>query len=625
MKPSKDSLVLYKQTPALVTAAGDKLEILLPGGKSRSVREKDVFLLHSGPVSNFPDLETGAPEGQPEEAWELLQGESPSLADLAELVFGEHSPATSWLAFKLLNRSPWFKGTPEAIEVVDEETAASRIRADQEKAEAERLWQDFLERFEKGRIDRDADEFFLRDLHMYVLGRSKGSRILKAIGKTQSPENAHRVMVSRGVVDPEWNPHPLRLDVPLDPPVYPLGEMPDIERMDLTATEAFAIDDEGNQDPDDAVAWDGTRLWVHVADAAALIPIGSDADEHARDRSSSLYLPERTVPMLPKEAAERLGLGLAETSPALSYAFTPDGHGGFSDFSIHLSTVRVTRLSYAEADRRMDEEPFATMRRIADAFRARRKEAGSVSISMPEVKIRVDDEGEIHITPLPELASRDMVTESMLMAGSQAALWCRDKGIPIPYAVQEAPDVQQDAADGGADEDGTKKTAGEEYAVHFNRRRGMKRSRTTLECAPHAGLGLEAYSRVTSPLRRYPDLIASRQIRNTLLGLPIEDEEGVLAGLAAFESRTGSLVQAERRSNMFWKLQWLNRRPGWTGEAVLVDRRERQGFFLIPEIALETRVAMKKDVKIGGRVILKLKETDIAESSVLFVISEVLD
>jgi hypothetical protein len=76
---------------------------------------------------------------------------------------------------------------------------------------------------------------------------------------------------------------------------------------------------------------------------------------------------------------------------------------------------------------------------------------------------------------------------------------------------------------------------------------------------------------------------------------------------------------------MFWKLQWLKRRPGWTAEAVLVDRRERQGFFLIPEIALETRVALKKDVKPGGHVILKVKEVDIPELSVLFIIQEVLE
>jgi exoribonuclease-2 len=286
MKPTKDSLVLYKQTPALVNAAGDKLDILLPGGKTRSVREKDIFPLHPGPVPRFPELEKGAPEGQPEEAWELLQGESPSLQELAELVYGEYSPSTSWLAFKLLNRSPWFRGTPDAIEVADTETVTARIKSDQEKANAEQRWEDFLGRFQQGNIDREADEPYLRDLEMYALGRSKGSRILKAIGKTQSPENAHRIMIAKGVKDPEWNPHPLRLDVPLGIPDYSLGEMSgDDERLNLTGIEAFAIDDEGNQDPDDAVAWDGTRFWVHVADVSGLIPVGSDADEDARERA----------------------------------------------------------------------------------------------------------------------------------------------------------------------------------------------------------------------------------------------------------------------------------------------------------------------------------------------------
>ena len=722
MKPLKDSLVLYKQSPALVTSEGEKIDILLPGGKTRSVREKDIFPLHPGPVSGYPDLESGIPEGQPEEAWELLQGESPSLEELAELVFGEFTPKTSWAAFKLLNRSPWFGGTPDAIVIVDEESVARRIKADEEKAEAEERWNDFLERFRKGTIDREADELFLRDLEMYALGRSKGSRILKALGKTQSPENAHRVMLSHGVKDSGWNPHPLRLDVPLDPPDFPLGEMAEVERLDLTSTEAFAIDDEGNQDPDDAVAWDGERFWVHVADAAGLVIPGSEADEIARERASSLYLPEKTVPMLPPEAARRLGLGLAETSPALSYAFTIDSEGFPADFSIHLTTVRVTRLTYAEADERMEEEPFATMKRITDAFRKRRLENGAVSISMPEVKIRVTDDGEIIITPLPELAGREMVTEAMLMAGSYAARWCLEKEIPIPFAVQEtsgdgvlfaeddgdtdnADDIASAAAaegsangaaadsEGGGDEGGvdadeagsgrgkpdadeagsesapdfsetgeavpekpSETETGEaeientsasrtgtasgitqqrtsssgssveeaDYAEQFSRRRGMKRSRTTLECSRHSGLGLDAYSRVTSPLRRYPDLIASQQIRRTILRQEPLDAENVLMGLAAFETRSGSLIQSERRSNLFWKLKWLEQRQGWTGEAVLLDRRERQGIFLIPEIALETRVAMKKDVPLGGRAILALKSVDIPESSALFVVKEVL-
>ena len=132
----------------------------------------------------------------------------------------------------------------------------------------------------------------------------------------------------------------------------------------------------------------------------------------------------------------------------------------------------------------------------------------------------------------------------------------------------------------------------------------MKRSRTTLECAPHFGLGLPAYTRVTSPLRRYPDLIASRQIRRHIRGEPLEPPESVLAiTRAVAEARGGSLTQAERRSNLFWKLQWLARRPGWSAPACLLDRRERAGLFLIPEIALEVRVPLKTPLSPGNKLL----------------------
>ena len=670
MKPAKDSLVLYKQAPAVVSAAGEKLELCLPGGRSRLVREKDVVLLHPGPVRGFPDLEAGAPGGQPEEAWELLQGESPTLAELADLVFGEYTPCTAWLAFKLLNRSPWFRGTPGAIEVVDAEAAAARMRADEEKAAAARRWEDFIGRFRERKIDPEEDEFFLRDLEMYALGRGKGSRILKALGKTQSPENAHRVMLAYGVKEKTWNPHPLRLDVPLDVPGYsldvlendpggePLGDsggdpggefdvraggMPGAaERLDLTHVEAFAVDDEDSKDPDDAVAWDGERFWVHVADAAAVIPPGSEADRAARERASSLYLPEKTVPMLPPEAARRFGLGLAPESPALSYAFGFDDDFRVTDFSIHLTRVRVTRLTYSEAEGRMAEGPLAVMKRITDAWARRREGAGAVSIRMPEVKIRVDDSGEVSIRRLPELDSRRLVAEAMLMAGAYAADFCRREGIPVPFAVQEGEGGGMEGAwlegdgpgvgggAGGAPDPAAPPPEGgpppppPDYPAEFEKRRGMKRSRTTLECAPHCGLGLPAYTRVTSPLRRYPDLIASRQIRRHIRGEPLEPPESVLAGLAAFESRGGSLTQAERRSNLFWKLQWLARRPGWSAPACLLERRERAGLFLIPEIALEVRVPLKTPLSPGARVILELREVDIPESSALFIIQKTI-
>jgi len=614
MRTAKDGLVLYKQSPALVLDVSEKLSILLPGGKTKKVREKDVVSLHPGPVPDFPELEKYSSPGQPEIAWELLKDERPSLKELAELVYGEYSPSTSWLAFKLLNRSPWFSGSPDSIEVSSEETVVKRIESQKRKIDREQRWKEFLERFENGDIDLDADDAFLRELEMHALGHVKNSRILKALGRVQNPENAHRLLVSKKIKTPLWNPHPLRLKVPLEPPSYvPVDFAAGEKRLDLCDIEAFAIDDEGNTDPDDALSWDGRRFWVHVADVAGLIPANSSADESARERASSLYLPEKQVPMLPPEMTAKIGLGLHPTSFALSYAFGIDAEGSINDFSIHLCVIRVTRLSYKEVDERLSEKPFDTMKKICAAFRGRRERAGTITIKTPEVKLYLDEEGDIQLMILPDYESRNLVAEAMLMAGSYAAAWCSEREIPIPYAVQNPPDRPPS------------EDTESFYLKQFNLRRGLKRSRITLEGAPHAGLGLESYTRVTSPLRRYPDLISSQQIRAAVLGQEIRDAKSILPAVAAAESRMESLILAERRSNIFWKLQWLALRPHYTCEAFLVDRRERQGYVIIPELAYETRIALKEEIKLGSCIRLELKQVDVFELSATFAILEVLE
>ena len=80
------------------------------------------------------------------------------------------------------------------------------------------------------------------------------------------------------------------------------GRRPEVDRLDLTYMDAFAIDDEGNQDPDDALGFHDGKLWVHIADSSWLIPAGTEADKEARGRAANLYLPETTIPMLPPEA-----------------------------------------------------------------------------------------------------------------------------------------------------------------------------------------------------------------------------------------------------------------------------------------------------------------------------------
>jgi len=602
----KDALVLYKQVPARIgEILSDKIQIILPDGKDKKVREKDITLLHEGPVKTLPD---GAPPGgQPEEAWELLQGESPSLEELAELAFGEYTVQSAWGAFLLLNRTPWFRGTVDDITVRTPEEVEKIQREAEEKKEAEERWSLFIEDLKKGLI-RDENRGFLTDLEQYCLQNSKKSRILQDLGRQQTPENAHRMLLQLGVWDLRRNPWPDRYQMPLDAPSFALDEAPAVERIDLSHMEAYAIDDEGNKDPDDALSFHEGSLWVHIADSSSLIPAGGDADREARGRAANLYLPEITVPMLPPGATEKLGLGLQKLSPALSFEFPLDDQYNITGCNIHFSIVKVTRMTYGEAELKLEEEPFCSILKTADSFHQWRMENGALSLQLPEVRIRVEDggKGEILISPLEEYKSRDMVAEAMMLTGFHMARYARDNGIPIPYVVQPAP------------EGDVPKASPDDPASMVQLRKFMKRSQTTTIGGPHSGMGLPVYTRATSPLRRYSDLLVQQQYRLHKSGMPLLSEEDILQGTASCETVTGRVTSCERSSNLHWKLVYLSEHPDWEGEGILVGRADKQMIIQIPSLALETRIALKEKLPLNSRIKVTVERVDVPDQQVQF-------
>jgi exoribonuclease-2 len=598
-----DSLVLYKGHPARVLSLGEKIEIGLDKGEVKRVRLKDIDLLHPGPLRNLNELTQV--EGAFEEAWELLEGGTTQLRELAELLYGDFSPASAWAAWRLVAEGLWFSGTPEAIQA----RTRQQVEADQAqrgaKETAARDWADFLARLTAHQL-RPEDTERLAEVERLAWGRSEHSRILKALGHPETPESAHRALIQFGFWAPEHNPHPARHGLPEDDPLLPVGQLPEEERLDLTHLPAFAIDDEGNQDPDDALSLEGDRLWVHVADVAALIPPDSEMDREARARGGNQYLPERMVNMLPLAITQRLGLGLQEISPALSFGMGCDETGEVRDVTIQRSWVRVERLSYEVAEGRLDESPFAAMEALVERFRHRRQANDAASIELPEVSLRVRD-GEVVIRPLPRLRSRALVMDAMLMAGEAVAAFCRDQGIPIPYVTQPTPDKVEQPTD---------------LAGMYAYRRHFKPSRLVGEPGPHFGLGLPIYTRATSPLRRYSDLLVHQQLRAWLRGEVLIEAQAVAARVGEAEAVAVAIRRSERLSNQHWKLVWLRDHPDWWGEALVVDRDERKHVLLIPDLALETRVRLQGDPALNSPLRVSPREVDLPALDCRFRVRE---
>jgi len=585
----KKALVIYKGKPALAEEKGDRLELTLEGGETLKVRPKDVLFLHPGPSR----LELRVPEGEEEAAWELLEGQKVSLKELAELAFGAYTPEAAYGAYLLAQKGERFVLEGGEVRARTREELASLEEMKRRKEERERAFGEAVERIRQGRPSLE-DRPLLAEVEALAYGERKESRLLKALGLPETPEAAHGLLLRLGLWRRE-NPHPRRLGLPLAPPDLPVPPLPEEERVDLTHLPAFAIDDEGSQDPDDALyaerVEEGFRLFVHVADVAALVGPGSPLDQEALRRGANLYLPEGTVPMLPLAVTEALGLGLKEVSPALTFELLVSPEGELLREDLYLSWVRVRRLSYREA---LEVEALAPMKALAEAFLRKRLAQGALDIALPEVKVRVEGE-EIRITPLPPYESRVWVREAMLLAGYAAAHLALREGLPFPFATQEAP---------------SHRVEGEGLAAMWAQRKTLKRAQLKAVPAPHKGLGLPLYAQVTSPLRRYLDLVAHQQLRAWLKGERPLSQGEVLERVGAAEAVADLVREGERRSKLHWTLLYLMEK-GYEGPGVLVERRGGQGVFLLPELGLTAQVALSGPLTLNAEVRLRFLEADL--------------
>jgi len=590
-----DNFVLYKQRAARVITGGDKkIEIQTNDGQKLSVRPKDVTLLHTGPLRNLHELKPVT--GEIMAAWELLAGETTTLAELVELAYGDDTPSTTWAAWQLVTDGLYFSGSPDALTAHSADAVAEIQSAREAKVAAEQAWEAFLNRLRERRHDIE-DGPLLGDVVALALEQRENSRVLRALGREETPQHAHNLLLEVGYWADSFNPYPARMGISSLQPDSTLPDLPEEERCDLTHLVALAIDDEGSTDPDDALSWEDGRIWVHIADVAAIVAPDSLADREARSRGANLYLPEGTIHMLPHDATDMLGLGLQERSPALSFGLSLNDQGEIIDTTITPSWIKVTRLTYEEVDERLDEPILADLYALAQRYAARRQLNGAVELSLPEVKIRVSD-GTISIKPLPALRSRDLVREAMLMTGEAVTKYAQENDLAIPYSTQEAD---------GEIYNITETT----LSAMFAKRRMMKASQYKSEPGRHMGLGMAQYAQATSPLRRYTDLLVHQQLRAHLQGLPVMEQQILMERMAEASLSMRAIRTAERLANKHWTLVYLRQQPAWQGEGIVVDKSGNRSLVVLPELDLETDLYGRGELALDESLLLQVNEVNL--------------
>ena len=623
---NKNSLVIYKTQPAVIKELDGDKYIITYGKQEQKVREKDIILLCAQAVTSLEKVLAAACDdaliakfnSSLMETYELLISESETAAaplsydELKDYAAGDLAPDNAWAFYQTICSMPQFCQDVEALKngtlhftLRTQEQIDDINKKQYEKEHEEEIRNAFIERLKARKLDLPADSKFMGEVEAFALCQTPKSKVLEMAGMSQNIEKAHRLLIETGIWSEIKNPHPTRLGFSFDSAREQLGAMPDEEREEVPCV-CYAIDSPNAADPDDAIGFDGEYYWVCIADPASSVAPDSSIDIAARNRGTTLYIPEGASRMLCESSLEDYALGLKNPSCALAFRLKIDDNCQIQECVVKKVRVNVKMISYEEVEEQKESAAFKPFYELARRNLARRTANNAITIQMPEVDIKVDRETKIvSVVPETKYESNDVVQEFMLLAGEGAAKFAFKNKIPFPYVSQEAPNFPEKLPDG--------------WAGQFARVKCMRKRSVGITPAPHAGLGLSFYSQVTSPLRRYGDLIAHQQLRAFIDGRRLLDKDEMLERVAAGDAASLAARKASRLSETHWKLVYLMQNPEQTYEAYCIDKRGTDALFLIPTLDMQTTLKLCPEIKLNDEVTLKAGKIDITTQNVDFI------
>jgi exoribonuclease-2 len=562
---------------ALVTREQERhLAVIDSAGHERLVPRDLVLMRHPDRRAEREDVADALAELERERAelateldlnllWEVAQeqGRSFSAAELAELFFGRRSNAAASVMLEaLLNDRTYFvrrhmefvPRTPEQVERLRIQNERIRARSDDYRKIQKQL-RDVLNGAEMPPADEAAA--LVEELSRYLKNPFTRSRDLTqmlahAAPEVDSAEAAFEILERLGA-----RPRVPRFafiaglrDEFSEAVMKEAAEAVPGPRAISDGGFAVTIDDDDTVEVDDALSCEaladgGLRVRVHISLVADFVVKGGAMDNEAAARATTVYLPEATIRMLPDPISCRAASLIAgQDRPVMTTDVRLSGDGELLEASIYPARIPIMRrLDYDEVDRLLAsgttaDDTAATVARLHAAalqLRRRRRTAGAVLVQRREAKVRVHGD-EVEITVLDNAsAGRTLVAECMVLSNFVAARYAATNRIPIIYRVQPQ---------GGGDV-------------------ASQHPRLSLHPEFHAGIGLDFYAQLSSPIRRYADLVLQRQLMGALGNrdnqTPIYTVDELLTVLAGAENAEASGRELERRAKRYWILRYLER------------------------------------------------------------------
>lgn len=380
------------------------------------------------------------------------------------------------------------------------------------------------------------------------------------------------------------------------------------KRVDFRNTLTFTIDPVDAKDFDDAISikkqnGDMYEIGVHIADVSYFVEPGTKLDEEAYERATSVYLPDRVLPMLPERISNELcSLRPNEDKYTFSAVFSINSKAEIKDVWIGRTLIHSNhRFTYEEVQIIIEKEEgqysdeVLLLNRIAQKLRKERFKKGAINFSSQEVRFILDENKKpIGITVKESKEAHQLIEELMLLANKYVAeyigtIQVKEKPVPFPYRVHDSPDE----AKLGLFMSFAKKyghkfdvSSPQKIASSFNQMlkdakgrpeqhvletlgiRTMAKAVYTAENIGHYGLGFEHYCHFTSPIRRYPDVLVHRILQQCLDAAPQIDKK-MDAKCRHCSERERAAMESERAANKYKQVEYMSQFLGWEFEGVV--------------------------------------------------------
>ena len=474
---------------------------------------------------------------------------------------------------------------------------------------------------------------------------SPEGRILSVIGSADDP-NVRVLSLAMSMDVKADFPEAVEQEAERIPEAIPQSEIN--RRLDLRDQPTFTIDPVDAKDFDDCIHVLRTdngnyKVGVHIADVSHYVEPGSSIDDEAIDRATSTYLVDRTLPMLPEKLSNKVcSLRPEEDKLAFSILMEVDPHGEVVNYDIRETVIHSkARLTYGEAQDYIDggypNDPMAShvvrANRLAKKLTRKRMREGGIDFGSSEVRVVLDDEGNPEdIIRKDRMQANRLVEELMLLAnrtvakhvggpnakqrvGPKGAYTGRSEPIPFLYRIHDKPDAERiqklkeyvevfgyslPLTDGNATSNDlgnlidAVRDEPEEMVITRSALRAMSKAKYAVGNIGHYGLGFDFYSHFTSPIRRYPDLVIHRLLKQYAQGKSVPDVETLADICEHCSEQERNAEKAERESVKLKQVEYAKQHVGSTFEGVVSGTTKFGVFVELTELLVEGLVHVRE-------------------------------